>query len=428
MGRSRRWLEEVETPHRTLRFRTLIIVAAAVASLVAPGASLAAPTEEGSPKRAENYRLQWNMKAMAAHALFTSRPEVRGDTDILAAVVDTGIDYLHPDLGIRRNADGSAGDGGLVDLKLSTSLLGLTPSGTTCPTGDPGIPYRKVAPATNGEDAWAVGLGRDPSTDFHSHGTAVAGLIASQGGLLAGVTQRTTLFSVKVHGASRQNCLSVYLAGIRYAADQGADVIHLSIPLEFPRAGNDAAVENATAALEYAHAKGAVLVAAAGNATTNLDDLSRFRFCQGAHVICVGATGPASADTIDEPFWDEIASYSNFGAAIDVVGPGGTGTFPNQIVPVWLTCSQVTVVMTGAPGACSRGDKEIWASTGTSFGAAATSGLAALLKSIRPAATPDEIETLITSTADDYPAAPGEDPYYGSGRINVIEAVIAAQH
>ena len=155
------------------------------------------------------------------------------DDEVLVAIVDTGIDYLHPDLGIRRNADGSAGDGGLVDLQKSTSLITEVPAGSTC-AGEPGLPYRanRTRDPFN-EIVEATARGRALVTDFHSHGTGVSGLIASQAHWLAGVTQRTTLFGVKVHGVGRTNCLSVYLAGIVYAADAGADVIHLSIPLEF---------------------------------------------------------------------------------------------------------------------------------------------------------------------------------------------------
>jgi Subtilase family len=115
-----------------------------------------------------------------------------------------------------------------------------------------------------------------------------------------------------------------------------------------------------------------------------------------------------------------------YGPAIDVAGPGGTGIFPNQIVPVWLTCSQVNLVMTGAPGACRNAPREIWPSMGTSFAAAATSGLAALLVRLTGSRDPPHTEQLIEDSADDL-GDPGVDEYYGEGRINVQQAALAAR-
>jgi subtilisin family serine protease len=377
-------------------------------------------TEAASPKDAEFYKLQWNLKAIHAHPAFSAYAAF-GSSEVRVAIVDTGIDYEHLDLGIRTNADGSPGNGGLVDLELSTSLITEVLAGTPC-VGEPGIPYRSDRTRDRiDEIARADTLGRSLVTDFHSHGTAVAGLIASKARFLAGVTQRTTLFSVKVHGMGRQNCLSVYLQGIREAADRGADVIHLSIPLEFDE-GFPGAVSAVNSTLEYANDRGAVMIAAAGNATppTDLDQGTRFRFCEAVHVICVGATGPVSAELVEEPYWDEIAPYSNYGSAIDIAGPGGTAA-----VPVWLTCSLATE-FGGAPQAPCRAGNPIWQSTGTSFGAAATSGLAALVASLIQDAPPERIEEIIKESADDL-GITGPDDYYGSGRIDVKKAVALAQ-
>src|SRR3989449_11620629 len=68
--------------------------------------------------------------------------------------------------------------------------------------------------------------------DFPSHATAVASLIVSNADSLAGVTQRTTLVSVKVLDRRRTGTISVFLRGIVYAADHGADVIHFSFAFE----------------------------------------------------------------------------------------------------------------------------------------------------------------------------------------------------
>jgi lantibiotic leader peptide-processing serine protease len=353
-----------------------------------------------SPTNAVEYARQWNLRAIGAEGAWAAG--YLGSEAVLAAVLDTGIDYTHPDLA------------GRVDLTRSVSLLSLSDS---CQTGEPGVP------SGNDEDDLVASMGRLPITDLHSHGTAVSGLIASNAQVLAGVTQRTKLFGVKVHDRNRRNCISVYLAGIVYAANEEADVIHLSIPLEFNKEQHPGLVAAVNRAVTYAHRNGAVMVAAAGNTAENLDhDADRFRFCNAVHVICVSATGPPSTAGLGGPEIDAIAAYTNFGrSAIDVAGPGGTGLPAQPIVPVWLACSRTTRVA-GAPQLPCRTGGLIWSSTGTSFGAAATSGLAALLVSTMGTERPAQIEAAIKQSADDL-GDPGTDPYYGKGRIDVREAI-----
>jgi subtilisin family serine protease len=367
-------------------------------------------SETNSPTDAEFYGRQWNMQAIHADAVFRSGAEAAadaadGDRKILVAVVDTGIDYEHPDLA------------GLVDLTLSKRV----DFPTSC-EGEPGTPYAP-APDFQGivlDETADNPRGKHEFMDFHSHGTAIAGLVASNAIHLAGLTQRTTLFAVKAHGVSRTNCLSVYLNAITYAANNGADVIHLSIPLEFDMDEFPGARQRVNDVLTYAHERGAVLVAAAGNVPTGGIDLdadpAQFRFCEGKHVICVSATGTTSAALVRAPEWDRIAAYSNFGSDIDVAGPGGTAA-----VPVTLTCSTNTR-FGGAPQALCRAGSKIWTSTGTSFGAGATSGLAALLFRVSGSEEPTRIWKIIDRTADDVDVA-GDDVKSGSGRINVERAV-----
>jgi subtilisin family serine protease len=375
------------------RLRTLTLLASVVLVGALPAAASAA--HPPSPTEAAEYSRQWNLRAIHADAAW-SAGEV-GSRGVAVAVLDTGIDTQHPDLQ------------GLVDLERSTSFLSKTPA--TCPFGEPGTP------SGTAEDTTAASLGLPLVTDFHSHGTAVSGLISSNAVVLAGVSQRTKLFGVKVHDRLRRNCISVYLEAVRYAADNGADIIHLSFPLEFKREDFPTTFDEVTArvdeTMEYAHRKGAVLVAAAGN---NSDEVVAgsdvFRFCAAAHVVCVSATGPA----------DEPADYTNFGPAIDIAGPGGTGTFPFQVVPVWLDCSRVNLVMTGAAAQCRAAPRLIWASTGTSFGAAATSGLAALLVDKLGKNRPDEVVAELIASAEDCGVA-GPDPKCGAGRIDVANAL-----
>jgi lantibiotic leader peptide-processing serine protease len=354
------------------------------------------------PTSAAEYARQWNLRAIHAEAAWSAG--LLGSRGVAVAVLDTGIDTNHPDLA------------GIVDSERSRSLLSMSPS---CPPTDPG------APSPTMEDDVALGAGLPLYTDYHGHGTAVSGLVSSNAVVLAGVTQRTKLIAVKVHGRNRTNCISVYLEAIRYAADAGADVIHMSFPLEFSNSAFPGVAARVDEATTYAHDKGALLVAAAGNASQDLDATpDRFRFCMAAYVICVSATGPADPADVSPPAWDAPADYTNFGNAIDVAGPGGTGTFPTQVVPVWLDCSRVTLVTSPAqaPSQCRNEPHLIWASTGTSFGAGATSGLLALLVDLVGKNRPDQVEEVLRASADDL-GEPGKDRFYGDGRINVENAI-----
>jgi len=327
-------------------------------------------------------------------------------------ILDTGIDYTHPDLA------------GLVVLDSSVSLLNhLTHPGN--------------------EDALALSLNQAPFLDFHSHGTSVASVIVSNGLLVAGVTRNTKLYSVKVHDQRRMGDVSVYVEGIIYAADHDADVIHLSIGMSFKKHEHPGAVAAINRATSYAHQKGAVIIAAAGNAMppavpTNFDaDIDGFKFCNAVHVICVSATAPTSTTTDENGLLvgvnpDTWAPYSFYGrSTITVAGPGGgpVGT-RTATTAVPLACSRWSQRIVDGTARCSRKPAvnpigaidAVWYSTGTTFAAAATSGLAALLVSKIGHGHPDKVAELIVKSADDL-GQPGTDPYFGRGRINVVRAL-----
>jgi hypothetical protein len=377
------------------------VLAAPVEEELAPAtaAALRAPTRLqaslASPTAAAFYSRQWNMRAIGADTAWAAGH--LGSSDVTAFLLDTGIDYSNPELV------------GHVDLARSVSFVSsYSPEDDLVQTMFPG---------------------RHPVTDLHSHGTAVAATIVSSGNVLAGVTQRTTLVGVKVHDRFRQAPVSNYVKGILYAANEGADVIHLSIPVEFSASANPANVEAVERAVKYAHKQGAVLIAAAGNAAVDLDaDPDRFRFCKPRLVICVSATAPTSAASVDGPWVDPdaIAPYTNFGRdTIDVAGPGGVGN-PGAFTTVWLVCSQTTI-FPGVPQTPCRNGDPIWSSVGTTFGAAATSGLAALLVSVVGHGKPDRIERAIFRSADDL-GARKTDAYYGKGRIDVVGALADVGH
>ncbi|PYO73852.1 MAG: hypothetical protein DMD64_05855 [Gemmatimonadetes bacterium] len=170
------------------------------------------------PTAATLYPRQWNMRAIGADAAWDAG--YLGSPDVKVVILDTGIDYLHPELQ------------GLVDLSLSRSFV----------------------PA---EDSVVDRLypGRDHVTDLFWHGTAMAATVASNAKRLAGVTQHVTLIAVKVADRFVVTTTSAGLAGIVYAADQGADVMNVSGGVGIDKSESPGLIAAYLRALNYAWRK-----------------------------------------------------------------------------------------------------------------------------------------------------------------------------
>ena len=186
-------------------------------------------------------------------------------TGVLVAVVDTGIDYTHPDLAANvwtNPVDGSHG-------------------------------YNFVT-NTN-----------DPKDD-HGHGSHVAGTIAAIGNNnlgIIGVAPQAKVMGVKGLDSFGSGTNTNLAQAIVWATNHGAQVINMSWGYQGP------ADPTLTSALQYAHSLGVVLVAAAGNSTI---DASLFFPASSPYVITVSAFD-----------WnDQKASFSDYGNKIDVAAPG----------------------------------------------------------------------------------------------------------
>lgn len=215
-----------------------------------------------------------------------------------------------------------------------------------------------------------------------SHGTHCAGIAA--GVTDNGIGVASVSFNVKQMGIktalSGSGAIDAGMGGVEYAIAAGADVISMSWG-----GGAEAATEQAV--FDLAHDQGIVLVAAAGNDNS---DIPMFPASYN-HVISVGASDNA----------DNKAGFSNYGATIDVMAPG---------------------VNIYSPVATNNSAYEFY--DGTSMACPYVSGLAALMLSLDPSATPDRIEQCLKETADDiYPLNPGFEDQLGAGRVNAYLAV-----
>ena len=269
--------------------------------------------------------------------------ETKGTNSTLIAILDTGIDLLHPDL-------------------QSKVLSG-------------GRDF-----ANDDFDA----------SDDHWHGTHVAGIAAAETNNtegIAGVAWNCKLLPVKVLDENGDGYYSWIADGIRWAADEGADVINMSF-------GGPSEAGILAEALNYAKAAGVVLVASAGNE----EDSVFYPAAYDEYCIAVAAT-----DYNDERPW-----WSNPGPEVDVAAPG------------------VRIISCSPTWYWGQGSFPYGYAEGTSQAAPHVAGLAALIKDLKPWLRVDEIMDIIRYTADDVNSgtSPGFDEFIGYGRINMDRALV----
>jgi hypothetical protein len=355
----------------------------------APGAAFADvnTTLSGtSPALAPFYARQWDMRAIHADEAWAAG--YRGSRKVRVAIMG-GIDYLQPDLV------------GLVDLEASRSF-------------------------TPREDAVLAARGRLPFGDLFWHGTAEAGLVATNAKILAGMNSEVTLVAIKVLDSTGVAAVADYIQGVTYAADIGVDIL-VAYGAGFDKSENPGFIAVIERLYNYAHRRGVFVVASVGDGARDINRLSNQIHCTLANGICGSATAPTSAAGVNGPWAnvDAMAPYSNYGFQVDVAAPGGAGPSPffNR---VWLLCTSTPSTGTRTPGSCRNKAvplmQRIAPGAGVSWVRPHIAGLAALLKAEHPDWGPAQLRAAIMQSADDM-GKPGNDPYYGHGRINVARAL-----
>lgn len=240
--------------------------------------------------------------------------------------------------------------------------------------------------------------------DDNSHGTHVAGTIAqstNNGTGTAGVAFNAAIMPVKVLNKSGSGTYDAIASGIKFAADNGADVINLSL-------GGASGSSTLEDALRYAYGKGVTIIAAAGNDGTG--SIS-YPAAYDAYVIAVGATR----------YDNTLSSYSNYGSALDLVAPGGDVNVDQNGDGYGDGVLQNTF----NPTSKNTGDFGYWFFQGTSMATPHVSGVAALLIS-NGVTGPDEVRSVLQSTAKDL-GTTGRDNYYGYGLADAYAALTYAQ-
>jgi subtilisin family serine protease len=342
--------------------RSLLLAAVAVLAVAAPAAAF----DNAAPLAAK----EWYLTADKAWDYWPSQPTL---APVKVAIVDSGVDYGHPEF-VGRIAGGRSFVGG----------------------------------------TW--------KHDSDGHGTFVAGEIAAGGQQMAGLAFNAKLLIAKVVKPDGSVSLAGEVAAIRWAANEGARVINLSLggvrdPLNSQL---DTYSASEQAAVDYAYGKGAVVVAAVGNGQESPQTPWRYADYPAAlpHVVGVSAIGPHGG----------VPTFSNRDAAyVDIAAPGVDifSTVPRNLV------DSSRPLCTGHPYS-DCGPFEFRNAIGTSFAAPQVTAAAALLIGQDPSLTPDQVSWLLERSATDERTAtgcslctPGRDAYTGWGRLNVDAALTA---
>ena len=312
-------------------------LAAALAILLAVAATAVAADD---PRRGEQWGLDM-VRSDGAHALATGSGAV-------VAIVDSGVQADHPD------------------------LAGRVLPGRDFVEGD------------------------ETPQDENGHGTHVAGIVAAVAGNgrgISSVAPGAKVLPVRVLGADGSGTVTDVEAGIRWATDNGADVINLSLGEDVPLRAVLGETDEIDAAIEAALDKGVVVAAAAGNSSFPVCSMPGGR----GRLLCVAAVDRSGQRTL----------YSNYGDGLAISAPGG-GDLPipgEGILSTW-------------------NDGDFAELAGTSQAAPHVAGAAALLieRGVRGQAATD----LLLKTATDA-GSPGPDPDYGAGIVNAEAAVAATR-
>jgi serine protease len=246
--------------------------------------------------------------------------------------------------------------------------------------------------------------------DGGGHGTHVAGTVAqstdnNKG--VAGMAENVTILPLKVildNGYGPTNYNSVLAQAITDATDAGADIINMSLISD----GYSTTVKDACA---YAYYNNVAVFAASGNGIWGVPQPEVAWPAGHDGVIAIGSLGPTQ----------ELAYYSNYGLGnddpdnfgLDLVAPGGDQSNADEDGVLQNTHSGNWTF-----------DYHFY--QGTSMATPHAVGLAALMKSVNPLITNDEIEQIMKDTAVDLGSA-GVDEYFAYGMINPLPAIVEAR-
>ncbi|RDU38702.1 hypothetical protein DRW41_03850 [Neobacillus piezotolerans] len=335
--------------------------------------------ENAAPVQADLYeQYQWDIKRVAQNGeSWNINP---GNKETLVAVIDTGVDFSHPDL--------------KDNLVFGKAFF---------PGARPG----------------------DELRDSGSHGTHVAGTIAANG-RVKGVGPELAIASYRVsNNQGRMNWTGI-LSAITTAADDGAVSANLSLgTYSIMNDKQERALHlSSQRAVQYALNKGMLIVGANGN--DGMDLGKRTKTEKGTGKVYDGplfdtfTSIPGVVSVSSTTNRDTLAYYSNYGSSnVHLASPGGDygPNWPNPESDTSKRDLEARTLSTIPVAQGSYGWK-----IGTSMAAPKVAAAAALVKAQFPHLTAQQIATRLQQTAEDL-GNPGHDEYFGHGLVNVWNAL-----
>ena len=262
-------------------------------------------------------------------------------------------------------------------------------AGVTVAVIDTGVSKVPDLKLTKFVDGYDFVNDKEDASDDNGHGTHVAGTIAqstNNGYGVAGIAYEASIMPLKVLSGSGGGEIADIAEAIKFAADNDADIINMSLG-----GGGDSNMMKE--AIAYARSKGVTIIAAAGNEGRNAASYP----ARYPDVISVAATDAAG----------DKASYSNFGAGVDLAAPGGSGNSETgRIIQNTVNPATGETVFVGFQG--------------TSMAAPHVSGVAALIRSTG-VDSPEEILDILKQSSRQV----SEDHlnHFGAGHLDANAAV-----
>jgi len=298
-------------------------------------------------------------------------------SSVLIAVMDSGIDANHPELVGRVN----------------TSFSGDFTTGQ------------------------AGGVAVSQVTDPYGHGTMVAGVIGAHGNNSLGVTGvcwDVDMVSLRIIGTDGKGYSSHAVNAINYAQQNSIKIINFSVTWARHNDRYDVALTSAIS--NYF----GLLIAAAGNNNAEIPSIDEYYPAQYPHdnILTVGAS--EGDDTklefeVEDEYGEMVTKGSNYGTAVDVFAPGGAilSCFPDELCENPTHSNHNPIHF----------DAGYHMAHGTSFAAPYVTGIAALMLTVDPSLTTDDLKEIITETVDPVSALNGK--CVTGGHVNAYKALQA---
>lgn len=316
-----------------------------------------------------------------------------GSPDIKVAVMDTGVDYNHPDLAPN------------YDFELSRSFI----------------------------DWDSDGVIDEDEMDYYGHGTFCAGILAAaiNGEGAVGVAPTVTLVNLKAGTVDPETGELIGYASwlfdaAYYAVENGINVVSMSfgeyVSLDNP--DGVALYEAGNRLFSYARRNGVVCVAAAGNEATDMTELR-----EEQNVVLLPSQLVGVISVIGTDIYDGLASFSNYGSILHgMSAPAGDFAFEEPewyepvIPPEYWQPLYGAMFSTACPQSfLTPGQSYFWAG-GTSAAAPQVAGVAGLLLSVNPELKPSQVWHYLRKGAEDI-GKRGYDEYFNFGLLNAYNSL-----